>query len=171
MLLIVLAWWLITRKLPPADRPITLAADAQQPPLAAADVDRAAAVIAGPLAAPETLEKVAMLVMVTGIFGMALDVALPPVSLAIGVGLVVVVTTLISHWMTRRGYTRHSGVRQFLVTTIVIWAVVLGLTLITPMPGGQAAIVQTLFFVVLMSVLVTMYDRYRPRYVARFTAA
>ncbi len=166
--LIVLAWWAITRKLPPTDRPITLAADAQQPPLAEADVQRAATEIAGHLASRETFEKVVMLVMVTGIFGMGLDVDLPPVPLAIGVGAVVLVTTLISHWMTRRGYGWDSAVRQFLVTAIVIWAVVIGLTLITPLPGGLAAIIQTLFFVILMSILVTMYDRYRPRYIVRF---
>ena len=171
ILLIVLAWWVITRKLPPADRPVTLAADAQQPPLAPADVRQAASVIAGQLLTRETLEKVAMLVMVTAIFGMALDVAVPPLSLAVAVGTVVVATTLISHWMTRRGYSWDSAVRQFLVTALVIWAVVLGLTLITPLPGGQAAIIQTGFFVILMSVLVTMYDRYRPRYVARFREA
>ena len=73
--------------------------------------------------------------------------------------------------MTRRGYSWDSAIRQFLVTAVVIWAVVLGMTLITPLPGGRAALVQGLFFVILMSVLVTMYDRYRPRYIARFQEA
>ena len=60
-----------------------------------------------------------------------------------------------------------SAIRQFLVTAVVIWAVVLGMTLITPLPDGRTALTQCLFVVVLMSVLVTMYDRYRPRYIAR----
>ena len=80
-------------------------------------------------------------------------------------------TTLMSHWLTRRGYDRDSAIRQFLVTTVVIGALVLALTLITPLPGGQAALIQSLFFTVLMGVLITMYDRYLPRHIARFREA
>lgn len=60
---------------------------------------------------------------------------------------------------------------QFVVTAVVIGAVVWGLTIVTPLPGGQGAALMTLFFVVLMSVLITMYDRFLPRHVARFHRA
>jgi hypothetical protein len=170
VLLIVLAWWVITRKLPPADRPFTLAADAQQPPLDPVAVRAAETAIAGRLVAAATLEKVVFLVLITAIFGMMLDLRVPPVSLAVAVAIVVVLTTAISHRLTRRGSTPEGAVRQFLVTAVVIGAVVLGLTLVTPLPGGEGALAMTLFFVVLMSVLITMYDRFLPRHVARFAS-
>ncbi|MET0772887.1 MAG: hypothetical protein ABWZ82_07375 [Candidatus Limnocylindrales bacterium] len=168
VLLIVLAWWVITRKLPPPDRPFTLHADAQQPPLDPEAVRAAEVAIAGRLWAVATVEKVVFLVLITAIFGMMLDLRIAPVALAVAVGVVVVLTTAISHWLTRRGSTPEGAVRQFLVTILVVGAVVLGLALITPLPGGDGALLMTLFFVVLMSVLITMFDRFLPRHIARF---
>jgi hypothetical protein len=168
VLLIVLAWWVITRKLPPADRPFTLHADAQQPPLDPAAVSAAETAVAGRLWAAATFEKVVFLVLITAIFGMMLDLRVPPVSLAVAVAVVVVLTTAISHWLTRRGSTPEGAVRQFLLTAVVIGGVVFGMTLVTPLPGGEDALAMTLFFVVLMSVLITMYDRFLPRHIARF---
>ena len=164
----MLAWWVITRKLPPPDRPLTLHADAQQPPLEPEAVRAADAAIAGRLFAAATIEKVVFLVLITAIFGMMLDLQVAPVALAVAVAVVVVLTTAISHWLTRRGSTPEGALRQFLMTAGVIGAVVLGLTLITPLPGGEGALLMTLFFVVLMSVLITMYDRFLPRHIARF---
>jgi hypothetical protein len=170
VLLIALAWRAITRKLPPADRPFTLRADAQQPALDPAEVRAAEAAIAGRLWAIATFEKVAFLVLVTAIFGMMLDLRVPPVSLAVAVAIVVILATAISHWLTRRSSTPEGAVRQFLVTALVIGVVVIGLTYVTPLPGGEGALLMTLFFVVLMSVLITMYDRFIPRHVARFAS-
>jgi hypothetical protein len=167
VLLLIAAWWVITHRLPPADRPITLHADAEQPPLATSAVQAAAADIAAHIWSLATLEKVVLLVLVTGIFGMMLDLRIAPAALAIAVAAVVVVTTLISHVLTRRGHTWDSAIRQFLVTAIVIGTIVLLMTLVLPLPGGQAAVIESLFFVVLMSVLITMYDRFLPRHVAR----
>ncbi len=167
-LLALLGWWVITRRLPPADRPFTLRADSQQAPLDPAAVHEADAAIASRLWAMATVEKVALLVLVTSIFGMMLDLRVPPLSLGIAVALVVVVTTAISHWISRRGSTPEGVVRQFVLTVVVTWAIVFLLLLATPLPGGQEALLMTLFFVVLMSVLITMYDRFLPRHVARF---
>jgi hypothetical protein len=167
VLLIVIAWWAITRKLPPADRPVTFHADARQPPLDPAAVRAADSAIAGRLWAVATFEKVVFLVLVTAIFGMMLDLRVPPVSLAVAVVIVVVLTTAISHWLTRRGSTPEGAIRRSLLTVVVVGVVVLGLTIVTPLPGGQGALAMTLFFVVLISVLVTMYDRFLPRHVAR----
>src|SRR6187549_3898702 len=119
VLLIVLAWWVITRKLPPLDPAAVRAAETA---------------IAGRLVAAATLEKVVFLVLITAIFGMMLDLRVPPVSLAVAVAIVVVLTTAISHWLTRRGSTPEGAVRQFLLTAVVIGAIVLGLALITPLP-------------------------------------
>ncbi len=171
VLFLVLAWWVITRKLPPADRPFTLRADAQQPPLDPAAVRAAETAIAGRLWAVATFEKVVFLVLITAIFGMMLDLPIPPLSFAVAVAVVVLVTTAISHWLTRRGSTPEGAIRQFLVTVVVIWAVVFVMQLITPLPGGQEALLMTLAFVVLMSVLITMFDRFLPRHVARFERA
>lgn len=171
VVLIVLAWWVITRRLPPADRPFTLHADAQQPALDPAAVRAADSAIASRLWAIATIEKVTLLVLVTAIFGMMLDLRVAPLSLGIAVALAVVGATAISHWISRQGSTPEGAVRQFPLTVVAIWAIVFLLQLITPLPGGEGALLMTLFFVVLMSVLITMYDRFLPRHVARFHRA
>ena len=112
-------------------------------------MERAAADIACRCSRARQLEKVVLLIMVTAIFGMALDVAVPPLSLAVAVGTCVVATTLISHWMTRRGYSWDSPSGSSWSRQWSSGPLVLGLTLITPLPGGQAAIIQTGFFVIL----------------------
>ncbi len=171
VLLVLAAVWLIRNRLPPADRPVTLSADAQQPYLATSAVQAAAADIANRTISMATLEKMVLLVLVTSIFGMMLDLRIPTLSLAMAVAIVIVATTVISHAMTRRGYTWDSAIRQFLVTSLVVGGIVVVLMLVTPLPGGEGAVAMTLFFVALVSVLVTMYDRYLPRHVARVRQA
>jgi hypothetical protein len=167
-LLLVLAWWLITRKLPPADRPVTLAADALQPPLPLSSVTQAAADIGSRLLDRELFEKVVLVSLVTGIFGMVLEARATELALAIGVAVVVVANAAASQALARRGYTWNSAIRQFLVMLGLNIAIVIAIVIALPLVNGSADLLRTSFFLLLLTIMITMYDRYRPRYMARF---
>jgi hypothetical protein len=171
VLLIVLAWWVLTRKLPPADRPLTLAADARQPPLSPTAVEEAASDIQRRLLARELLEKVALIGLVITIFGLVLEVRGSGIGLAIGVAVVILANTAVSQWLGRRGYTWDSALRQFLVTLAVNAAIVVVIAILLPFSGDSVDLPRLSFFLLLVSVLITMYDRFRPRYIARFRGA
>ena len=90
-----------------------------------------------------------------------------PLGVAIGVGLVILVNTAVSEWFIRRGQRWGSVVRQFglmLALNIAIVAVAgLGLRLMSAEPFQHA-----LVFVLLLTLIVTLYDRYRPVHLTRF---
>jgi hypothetical protein len=171
VLLIIFAWWLVTRKLPPADRPLTLAADTRQPPLSPRAVERAAADIQRRLLARELLEKVALIGLVTSIFGLVLEARGSGIGLAIGVAVVVVANTAVSQWLARRGYTWESAIRQFLAMLAVNAVIVVVIAILLPGSGTDVDLPRLAFFLLLISVLITLYDRFRPRYIARFRDA
>ena len=78
----------------------------------------------------------------------------------------------ISDWLVRRarrlGY--HTATRQFLGTVAVNVAIVAVGQLILNVLHGPT-LQHALVFVLLLSVIVTFYDRYRPIHVARFGTA
>jgi hypothetical protein len=168
---IVLAWWVITRKLPPSDRPLTLGADARQPPLSPTAVQEAAADIQRHVVARELVEKIALIGLVITIFGLVLDARGSGIGLALGVAVVIIANTAVSHWLGRRGYTWDSAVRQFLVTLALNAAIVVVIAILLPLSDNSVDLYMLSFFLLLVSVLITMYDRFRPRYVARFRGA
>src|SRR5262249_21777946 len=88
LVLIYLAYWVIARKLPPADRPLTLAADAQQPPLSPTAVEEAAARLSHRVFDRELLEKVVLIGLVCAIFGIVLEVRGSEIALIVSVGFV-----------------------------------------------------------------------------------
>jgi hypothetical protein len=87
-------------------------------------------------------------------------------AVAIGVAVVIVANTAISELLVRRGVRWGTAV-EFVVMAVVnalIVAVFLG---VLPFSGGSIDTPATLFAVLLLTLLVTLYDRFRPYYVAR----
>jgi len=174
VLLIALAWWVITRKLPPADRGLTFDADAEQ----GRAVDPAALTAAstkmyGHLFSRELAEKIVLLTLMLSIFGHimpGLDVE--PVPYAIGVVLFVVLNAALTNWLVRRGASAPNVVVHFVATyalnlvllTVLGW----GLGVLT---DGRIELQHGGFMLLLISLLITLYDRYRPEFEARFAAA
>ncbi len=164
----VAAWWLVTRRLPPADHPATFDADANQP---AVDPDRVAAErlrLAERLFNRELVEKIALVSLVSVIFSRMLpDIDAAPWTIAVGVGLVIVVDTMLSEWVTRAGRAQSTTIRHFgalLVANIVI--LVVGQVLMGFLAGR--ILEHAFVFVLLLTLIVTLYDRYRPIHLARF---
>jgi hypothetical protein len=167
-LLGLLGWWVITRRLPPADRPFTLDADAQQPPVDERTIRRERDRIAATFFDRELVEKVVLVALVSVIFGRMLPGEdLPPLGIFVGVGIVIVANSAISEYFIRRGRRWGSVLSQFAlmlalnVTIVAVPGLVLRLMDAEPL---QHALV----FVLLLTLIVTLYDRYRPIHRARF---
>ncbi len=165
ILLIVAAWWVVTRKLPPADRPFTIDSEADRP---ARDPTRVVAVLAtlrSRVFDRELLEKMALVSLVAVIFTLGLGVNAAPLQVAIGVVVVIFFNTLISEWLGRRGASWGSVTRQFAAMIAINAAILLAAEIVLE---RTLDFVTTAFFLLLLSLIVTLYDRYRPEYLARF---
>jgi hypothetical protein len=163
-------WWLLTRRLPPADRPPTFGADTRQPSL---DPDGTEAVrrrLARRLIDRELVEKVVLVGLVSVTFGRMLPgVDTAPLGLVVGVGLVILVNAAISEWLVRRSpeLDYRSTIRQFAGTLVVNLGIVAVGQLVLDVLRGPT-LEHAFVFVMLLTLIVTLYDRYRPMYLARF---
>jgi hypothetical protein len=167
----LLLWRVVWPRLPDADHPFTLDADAHQPMVDGAAIDRERRRIAEKFVALELLEKVVLIGLISFIFSRMLPGSDPAaIDVLLAVGFVVVVNTAISSLLVRRGERPHGAIEQFVVTLGINVAIVLGGQLVLATLRG-VQLEHALVFVLLLSVIVTGYDRYRPLYKARFAQA
>jgi hypothetical protein len=170
VVVVVAARWLVLPRLPPADHAFTVDADEHQPMVAGKAIDRERRRIAEHVVGLELLEKIVLIGLVSLIFSRMLPGTDPTAfDVLLGVGVLVVANTLISSVLVRRGERPHGAIEQVVVTIVVNVALVLaGGLVIETLRGAQLE--HALVFVLLLSVIVTAYDRYRPLYKARFAA-
>ena len=167
---VVAAWWVITRKLPPADHPPTFHADANQPKVDDDKIDAVRKRRAQNLVDRELLEKIILVGLVSVIFGRMLPgVEASPLAIAAGVAIVIIANSAISDFLVRRARRLgfHTTTRQFIGTLAVNLGIVGVGQLILAVLNGPS-LQHALIFVLLLSVIVTFYDRYRPIHIARF---
>ena len=119
------------------------------------------------------VEKIIMVSLISIIFAQVLpDVRATNLELAVGVAFVIAINTLVSHWFARRGTEWTSIIRQFIVMAVINFGSVLLYSFLLPAvdEAGSINLGNTLFFVLLLTLLVVLFDRYRAVYVARFAA-
>jgi len=169
--LLALAWWVVTKKCPPADHALRAAAD----PLPA-DMDEQAERLqrlgAARFLSTSLFEKVVIVSLVSVIFAQVLpDVNATNLQLIVSVAVIVGVNTLLSHFLASRGIGWESVVREFVVMLVAnigfVWAIVV----LGPRAGAEIDRSNTMFFLLLLTLIVTLYDRYRPVFDARFAEA
>jgi hypothetical protein len=167
----LILWRVVWPRLPPADHPFTLDADAHQPMVDGDAINRERRRIAEKVVALELLEKVVLIGLISFIFSRMLPGSDPTaVDVLVGVGFVVIVNTVISSLLVRRGERPHGVIQQFVVTLVINETIILaGQAVLTTLRGVQLE--HALVFVLLLSVIITGYDRYRPLYKARFASA
>jgi len=166
--LAVLGWWVITRRLPPADRPITLDADAQQPPVDVVAIRQRRERLAETFLDRELLEKIVLVALVSVIFAQMLPGAEEsPLAIAIGVAIVIVANTAISEYFIRRGRRWGSVINQFGLMLVLNVAIVAVPGILLRLLGAEP-LQHALVFVLLLTLIVTLYDRYRPVHLTRF---
>jgi hypothetical protein len=114
------------------------------------------------------VEKVVLVGLVTIIFAQILPgVVATTLQIFIGVAFVIALNTLLSHWLARRGTEWGSLIVQFLVMIVVNYFFVLVYAFLI-LTDGEINVGNTLFFVLMLTLLVTLYDRYRAVYDIRF---
>jgi hypothetical protein len=170
--LVYAAYWLMKNKLPPRDRPLTIDADAEpgrEVPAERLDAERGR--MAKTFLRPGLFEKLAMIGLVSVIFAKVLGVEAEPLQLTIIVSIVVIANAGLSTLLERRGFGPTAALRQFIFTGLLNLGIIAVLALIYNVAGSSFEFTTTFFYLLLITLLVTLYDRYRPEYVARFSPA
>ncbi|KKI00002.1 hypothetical protein EO95_15085 [Methanosarcina sp. 1.H.T.1A.1] len=164
--LLGMAWWLL-RDLPPTRPGLEIAAA----PIAAAPIAAAPAVVpSGAETAKEqqerlinkqVIEKIVLISLLTIIFAQILpEVRANNLQIAIIVAVFVVINTALSHWLTRHGRHWRSIIREFIVMSAVNMGIVLLINYLLPRYNGSINLESTLFFILLLTLNITLYDRY-----------
>jgi hypothetical protein len=166
--LVFALWWLVTHRLPPADRRLRFAADPIPDDVARRGQQIATAFPRLRLTDPALVEKIALVSLVTIIFAEVLPgMQAGVLAIATGVAIVIVVNVALSTWLASRGRALRSTGREFVGLTLVNTVVILLSAALLPVWGGAINVWYALFFGLLLTLIVTLYDRYWPIHLAR----
>ena len=114
------------------------------------------------------VEKLAMISMVLVIFSQILpNTDVDPLQLSLGVAVFIFANTFLSHLLVRRGVTWETIGREFVAMLVMNLGIALLARWLRP-DDSPLQFGALLFFLFLLTLMVVMYDRYRPRYLARF---
>jgi hypothetical protein len=167
---VAIVLWLAKRYLPPRDRGLTVDADAE--PGREVPSERLAAVrhrLMERVVQPGLWEKVALIGLTAVIFGQMLDLRAGPAQLTIILAVVVVANAAVSTAFGRRGFGPTNAIVQFVVTGLVNLGILVAILTVLGIVGdGPIATERLGFMLLLVTLLTTLHDRYRPEYVARF---
>jgi hypothetical protein len=110
----------------------------------------------------ELIEKIVLVSLLSIIFAQILPgVRANDVQIVIGISILIVINTELSQWLARRGTQWKSIVREFIVMSFVNLILVLLFDFLLIRYGGSISLPDTLFFALLLTLNVTLYDRYR----------
>ncbi len=116
-------------------------------------------------------EKIILVALVTFIFANVLpDVRDNVWVLTAGVAIVVVCNTIMIHLLARHGIGRMS-LEMHLITTGAANSILFAVTASTLGLDETLSVISSLFFVLLLTLIVTLYDQYRQYYLIRFEVA
>ncbi len=160
--------WYVINKLPKPDWKLTFDVDKHLDDLTPEQIRAAALARRERLFDWDLAEKIVLVTLVTSIFAQMLpDVDASALQITAAVATLIVINTVLSEFLARRGFGWESMLGEFVAmavlnagaTAVVYWL----------LPGGERSINlgNTLFFLLLLTLLVVLYDRYRPHYLAR----
>ena len=164
--LLWLALRLLRANLPRPDHALRLRADAHPDQPAAADLERGRAIRDARIFDRDLFEKIALVSLLMIIFSEMLPTSQATIGQIIfNVALFVAVITALSHVMARRGTQVASGIVHF----VTVAAVGFGLVVLTGWLFRETTNwFNATIFVLLLSVIVTLFDRFQPNYLSRF---
>jgi len=73
----------------------------------------------------------------------------------------VILNTALSHWLAKRGNHWKSIIQEFIIMSAVNLGLVLFINYLLPRYNGSINLSNTLFFILLLTLIITLYDRYR----------
>jgi hypothetical protein len=117
------------------------------------------------------LEKIVLLTLIVGIFGKVLPgIQFSNLRLAIAVVVIVILNTVITEWLGRHGMSFDTAMKEFIGVAAANLAIVLVYHLIVRRGEGSLQPGATIFFLFLVSIIIALFDRYRPIYLRRLEA-
>jgi hypothetical protein len=165
-LLIFLAWWLL-RDLPPMRPGLIVAASYRHFPFYSLHARKirdnyTSQKFFDDFLHYELLEKLVLVSLLSIIFAQILPEArASSLQVAIGLSVLIIINTELSQWFARRGTRWTSIVREFIVMSAVNFGIVLAYDFLITRFDGSINLLDTLFFILLLTLNVTLYDRYR----------
>lgn len=156
--------WFIQDVLGKADWPLTF--DANAPGRDIVVIPDKETTVARPnrIFTVELAEKIVMFSLISIIFAQILPgVHVRPLYTTLAVATLLVLNLVVSELLARLGTDFGSAVRQFVIMAVVNGAIVWVVNQVA-LGGRDLSLGNTLFFVLLISLLITFYDRYRPLY-------
>ena len=148
------------RRLPPRDWPLRVDVDKPVPAVDVPDADDSEPALRWPI-----FEKIALITLVSIIFGQLLQIGASNLQVLSASALVVVVDSAISVWLARRGSGWQSIGAEF-VALAVVNAIVLAVFAAMVSDGGinRGA---SIFFGMLLALIIVLFDRFRGERMAR----
>lgn len=115
------------------------------------------------------MEKIVLISLESLIFAQILPgVQAKSIQIAIAVAFVIVINTALSLWLARRGASWRSTIQEFVVmSTVNLLLLILFYLFLQHRLSGFIDLETTLFFVILLTLNVTLYDRYWKIYMLR----
>lgn len=164
------AWWLLKEK--QAGRKVTFTADPMPANFVLRAEQRGQNDKSNRFIDIALIEKTFLISLLSIIFAQVLPgVRASDLQIAIGVAILIVINTVLSHWLSRRGSGWRSITQEFAVMTIVNLGMILTIDVLLPRFDGSINLANTLFFVLLLTLNVTLYDWYRQAYEHRIAAS
>jgi hypothetical protein len=169
ILILVSTWLLLRRRLRPADHALAFSADAYRAAFTTEQVRSAVTSDARYIVDADLVEKAVLVSLVCLCFAKILPgVRATDLQLTLGITIIVVLNTALSCWLARRGFGAAFSAQQFLVLGVVNLAVILEYSVLRTEFEAPVNLANAHFFVVLLTLLVTLFDRYRQVYVMRY---
>jgi uncharacterized membrane protein len=164
--------WLVSRRLPPRDRALTFSADRYQPVFPAEQVREAMAQEASRIVDAALVEKIVLGALVSISFAHVLpEVRANSLQLVLGVACIVTINTVLTHWLARRGFGWTVDLRRFLLMFAANAGLIWLYGLLRAWLDVAVRLENVLFFALLLTLLLMLYDRYRQIYLMRFKLA
>lgn len=163
--LAAVAWFVVRPRTAPADWPHRLTADPVPQQIDSAATVAAWTATHGRMVSWVTLERIVLVGLLSVLFAQVLPgVEASPPAVFVGVGAFVAINIALTHAVYRRSRSIPSLAAAFGVRVAANVALVLVEGQLLDRIGGELSYAHTLFFVFLLSLLLTMHDRWHPVY-------
>jgi len=115
------------------------------------------------------LEKIALVTLVSLSFAQVLpDVRATDLQLVLGVSMIVVLNTVLSQFLSQRGFGIKYALWQYFVLASANAILMLIYGVLRTALDYPVLIANAVFFILLFSLLITLFDQYRQVYLRRF---
>jgi hypothetical protein len=159
--------WFV-RRLPATDWGLTFSADATLR-MTQEVLTEDPAVRRRPFFGLALIERTGLVVMVGIIFAQVLpDIKATGLEIAVGSAILILISTILSQWLGQIGHGWEATVREFLVMITVNLGLLLVIVVLLPSYEGQINLTNVIFFTLLFTIVVTLWDRYRVVHRRRF---